>query len=233
MIRFLLAALLALSTSNAYAQAGCPAGVTVACFATLGDGPVAPGTPAGKSLLTGGIYNATLPTLTNGQQVAVQLDSSGRLIIIQNGQNSTLTVAQTVTASSAYTAGNAVGGLITLSNINRASGLSVFMQSIVVNSKSLQSAQLDLVFFNANPTGSTCTDKTAFSVATADAAKLVGAAHVSDWTASGLGSVGQMQQPPIGITPSGTAVYACMVTRGTPTFTATSDLTLIVSSVQN
>ncbi len=66
-------------------------------------------------MLTGGIYNATLPTLTNGQQVAVQLDSSGRLIIIQNGQNSTLTVAQTVTASSAYTAGNAVGGLITLS----------------------------------------------------------------------------------------------------------------------
>ncbi len=233
MIRFLFAALLALSTSNAYAQAGCPAGVTVACFATLDDGPVAPGAPAGKSLLTGGIYNATLPTVTNGQQVAVQLDSSGRLIVVQNGQNSTLTVAQTVTTSSAYTAGNAVGGLITLSNINRASGLSVFIQSVVVNSKSLQSTQFDLVFFNANPTGSTCTDKTTFSVATADAAKLVGAAHVSDWTASGLGSVGQMQQPPIGITPSGTAVYACMVTRGTPTFTATSDLTLIVSSVQN
>ena len=171
-------------------------------------------------------------TLTLGRDQPATMDTTGALCTAGTGTSSS-TTALTVTASSAYTAGNAVGGLITLSNINRASGLSVFIQSVVVASKSAQTAQIDLVFFNANPTGSTCTDKTAFNVATADAAKLVGAAHVSDWTASALGSVGQMQQPPIGITPTGTAAYACLVTRGTPTFTASSDLTLIVSSVQN
>lgn len=141
--------------------------------------------------------------------------------------------AQTVTAASAYVAGNAVGSLITLAGVNRVSGASVYAQSVAVSSKSVQAGQMDLVFFNANPTSSTCTDKTAFSVATADAAKIVGAAHVSDWTASALGSMGQMQQPPIGIAVPATALYACLVTRSTPTFTATTDIAGIVFFVQN
>jgi hypothetical protein len=45
------------------------------------DGPVSPGTAAGTSLLTGGVYNSTLPTLTNTQQASLQLDASGRLIV--------------------------------------------------------------------------------------------------------------------------------------------------------
>lgn len=45
------------------------------------DGPVTPGTVASFSQLIGGQYNTTLPTLTTTEQSAVQLDSSGRLII--------------------------------------------------------------------------------------------------------------------------------------------------------
>lgn len=45
------------------------------------DGPVAPGTVASVSTLIGGQYNTVLPTLTNTQQAAVQVDASGRLII--------------------------------------------------------------------------------------------------------------------------------------------------------
>lgn len=43
------------------------------------DGPVAPGTVASFSLLTGLQYNSTPPTLTNTQQAAMQGDSSGNL----------------------------------------------------------------------------------------------------------------------------------------------------------
>ena len=46
------------------------------------DGPVTPGTVASFSQLVGGQYNSTLPTLTNTQQSAIQLDSSGRLITV-------------------------------------------------------------------------------------------------------------------------------------------------------
>lgn len=45
------------------------------------DGPVTPGTAAGTSSLAGGQFNTVLPTLTNTQQSAIQLDSSGRLIV--------------------------------------------------------------------------------------------------------------------------------------------------------
>lgn len=45
------------------------------------DGSVAAGTAATKSSLGGGVFNTALPTLTNTQQAAIQLDSSGRQII--------------------------------------------------------------------------------------------------------------------------------------------------------
>jgi hypothetical protein len=45
------------------------------------DGSPTGGTAGTKSMLAGGIYNTTLPTLTNGQQVGLQVDSSGRLLV--------------------------------------------------------------------------------------------------------------------------------------------------------
>jgi len=47
---------------------------------TQGSGPVSPGTAAAFSDLIGGQFNTILPTLTNGQQAAVQVDSHGRLL---------------------------------------------------------------------------------------------------------------------------------------------------------
>lgn len=45
------------------------------------DGPVTPGTVASFSSLAGGQYNLTPPTLTTGQQSALQLDANGRLLV--------------------------------------------------------------------------------------------------------------------------------------------------------
>lgn len=45
------------------------------------DGPVSPGAVAAFSGLVGGQFNTVLPTLTNTQQAALQVDASGRLII--------------------------------------------------------------------------------------------------------------------------------------------------------
>lgn len=47
----------------------------------LADGPVTPGIAAAKSMLGGGVYNSSAPTLTNGQQAALQMDSTGALKI--------------------------------------------------------------------------------------------------------------------------------------------------------
>lgn len=57
------------------------------------DGPVAPGTVASFSQLMGGQFNTVFPTLTNTQQAAVQLDSSGRIIISPLTSTSVVTVS--------------------------------------------------------------------------------------------------------------------------------------------
>ena len=44
-------------------------------------GSVGAGTAANNSLLVGGVYNTTTPTLTNGQQAAAQFDASGNLMV--------------------------------------------------------------------------------------------------------------------------------------------------------
>ena len=50
----------------------------------VADGSVTGGTAGTFSQLAGGIYNATPPTLTDGQQAALQFDSSGKLLVTAN-----------------------------------------------------------------------------------------------------------------------------------------------------
>lgn len=57
-----------------------PIGASTSANQTSVIGSSTGGTAATNSLLTGGIYNTSAPVLTNGQQVSLQLDSSGRLI---------------------------------------------------------------------------------------------------------------------------------------------------------
>lgn len=66
------------------------------------DGSATGGTAGSFSMLTGGIFNTALPTLTNGQQASFQFDSSGRLII------SPLTVASVIKVDLQDGSGNAI-----------------------------------------------------------------------------------------------------------------------------
>lgn len=82
-------------------QPGNTANTTPWLVTDSSDGPVTPGTVAGKSSLIGGQFNTALPTLTNTQQSAIQLDSSGRVLIgaIPTGAN----VIGAVTQSGTWT----------------------------------------------------------------------------------------------------------------------------------
>ncbi len=76
------------------------------------NGPAAPGTASTFSVLAGGIFNSTPPTLLDGQQSALQLDSSGRLLVDAAVTLSYDTNYGTVGASTLRTAsqiGNATG----------------------------------------------------------------------------------------------------------------------------
>ena len=72
-----------------------------------------------------------------------------------------------ITPSSAYSAGNSVGGLITLpaAFLSTNSGI---LQAVRLTSKSAQTLEFDVTFFSALPS-TTFTDKTAPAIVAADA----------------------------------------------------------------
>lgn len=88
------------------------------------DGPVAPGAAAAFSALIGGQYNSALPTLTNGQQAAAQMDANGRILVLSTsaddhnygtvGASTQRTAAQVGNASGAADFNNGATGAQTL-----------------------------------------------------------------------------------------------------------------------
>jgi hypothetical protein len=158
----------------------------------------------------------------------------------ETGNNQiTITVAQTTTAVT-YTTGQAVGGLITYANAARvsgasgAAGTSGLAQSALIYSKIANTVQFDLFLFASNPSGSTCTNASAFVLAAADFDKVVGVAHVTDWTAGNTASVGQAQNlaMPYALT-SATSIFACLVVRGSFIATGTADVSTALRAIRN
>jgi hypothetical protein len=141
----------------------------------------------------------------------------------------TLTATPTV-STTAYGTGDNVGGKVTLADVCRGTTGSGIIQSVVITSKSLQTATFDVVFFNADPSGSTFTDNVAQAVVDADLSKVVGVAHCSDVTALAAESIHQASGLglPFALSGGATTLYAAIVVRGTPTLGSTSDIWLSV-----
>lgn len=143
-----------------------------------------------------------------------------------------IAVPLTVTASSAYSAGNAVGGLTAI-----ATGLdqsrTVILTDVVVDVKSTQTGEIDLIFFNAWPSSTTVTDKSAIAVNAADSAKVQGVVALTSYISLGTPTAYYANglSTCLSVDPIGT-LWMAAVTRGTPTFTATSDVTVILKVVQ-
>lgn len=86
-------------------------------------GSVAAGTAGTSSFLGGGVFNTSLPTLTNTQQTAIQLDSSGRQIIAPLANTSVIKVQLQDNAGTAIVLDNSqllVQDVINTSGQNRA-----------------------------------------------------------------------------------------------------------------
>lgn len=144
------------------------------------------------------------------------------------------------TSNNSITTGEAMGGLQTLTNAVRvsgslgASGTSGIIQSVMVTFKDAITTPWDVYVFNANPTGSTCTDNTTFALADADRDKVIGVAHITDMVASNTAVIGQAmnQAIPFGVA-SATSIFACVVSRGTAAITGTANASLIIRVLRN
>ena len=145
-----------------------------------------------------------------------------------------LTATPTV-STSAYSTGDNVGGKITLTDVCRANLGSGLIQSVVITSKSVQTATFDVIFFNADPSGSTFTDNGAQGVVDADLSKIIGVAQCTTVVALSAESIHQATSLalPFALSGGSTTLYACIVVRGTPTLASTSDIWIAVRVLQD
>jgi len=169
-----------------------------------------------------------LPALAAGtNSIGAVTVTSGNVGGFISSQSVTPTVSTT-----AYVAGYEMGGLQTYASLIRSGQTTGLIQKVALQFNDSQTASTDAIFFNANPTNTTFTDHAALAIAAADVTKVIGVAHVNDCSSLGTPSLCQAQNLAIPITASG-SIYVVLVTRGTPTLASTSDLTVLISMVQN
>lgn len=138
------------------------------------------------------------------------------------------TVAQTVTAA-IYASGNVVGAKISCPNAVRGEGMGGIIQTVWVSDKAGNSTSYEFWPFNADPSATTVTDKSAIAINAADLAKVAGPPIAITGTMlgasatmgiTGLGGIGQAFK----LAATNTTLYGILVTRGTPTYASTSDV---------
>lgn len=102
------------------------------------------------------------------------------------------------------------------------------LQSVVITDLSKQSANLDVIFFDVDPSNTTFTDNSAFDADDADLLNIIRTVSVTDWKAFNDNSQGQAHNlaTPF-VLDTGNSLWAVLVSRGTPTYSATA-LTLRV-----
>jgi hypothetical protein len=168
--------------------------------------------------------------LASGNPIFVQAAST----IAVSTQGNTIFVTPTVTASSAYAAGNCVGTVMTFSGMARSGILSSVIQSIIIQCKSVQTTAFKLYILNGSlNNGSTKTDKGAPSIVTADMYQVLGVYTLSA-NDSGLGTFTIYNLDNIGKQFYGaTQIFALLVCVGTPTFASTTDVTVGIGVLQN
>lgn len=129
--------------------------------------------------------------------------------------------------NAAYVVGNALGGTQTVS-VFRTAGGTAKLNNVSMWSKSGSLINVTLYIFNATPSASTCTDKSAFVLGAADIAKLIAVTppvltpHI---VGSGATATADSWQSPVSIVngDSTTNVYVCPVIGGSVTPSTTSD----------
>jgi hypothetical protein len=147
------------------------------------------------------------------------------------GQGVTIALTPTVTAG-AYTAGDAVGGLLTFTNAGRVSAEGSVLTDVLIVDDAGQDAELELWLFNQTFTA--MSDNAAWAPSEADLENCIVVVSTvgSTWRAAGTPSVVNIEtQRRIDIT--GTSLFGQLVTRGTPTYAATDDLTVKVKLLQD
>ncbi len=165
-------------------------------------------------------------TVDGGAGVAGYVDP--RLTIVR------IAVTPTVSTSPAYTAKDAVGGIMTFAGAARASAGAGILHAVTIVDKSQQRPDLDLILFDQTIAG-TVTDNAEFDPNDTDLPNVVASIPMSSGTFADFhdNSVAHLGGLGIPYTCAATSLFGALVARSTPTFVATTDIvvTLTVQTI--
>lgn len=140
-------------------------------------------------------------------------------------------VAQTptITAGTAYAAKDAVGGLLTFAGAARYTAGSGRVVGVTIVDRDQERADLDLILFDQTITAPT--NDAAFDPTDTELTYVVG------WVPVSAGAYADFNDNSVAYVPAdvpyvlvgGTSLFGVLVARGTPTYTATGDLTVILT----
>jgi len=140
------------------------------------------------------------------------------------------TIVQTPTVTvGAYAANDAVGGLLTFVDagpnaLSGGSNSGVYVDGAVLTDLAKQDIQLDLVLFNQSFTATA--DNAAFDISDTDMLNVVGVINFVSYTDANDSSFCAVRglNIPVLIENASGALYGQLVTRGAPTYAATTDI---------
>jgi len=170
----------------------------------------------------------------NANEVVVKSITAGETHVGSVGGES-IAVSQTPTVTSgSYSANDAVGGLLTFANAGRVAEGSGVLKNVLIIDDAGQDAVLELWLFNATFTA--MADNAAWAPSQADLRKLIAVISTNDgdWFAAGTPSVARVEvSQNYNLAAAGTSLFGQLVTRGTPTFAATDDVSIIIQLLQD
>lgn len=214
--------------------------VKAAVETTASDGATA----AGQVAIVNAIEAIEIPAPVGGSLEATQQDVLSTLVDIRDdtdpapvvGRSAVVPATPTV-STSAYAAGDCIGGKMTFANMARLAGLTGLVQTAMIQCKSAQTFAADLIIFHTDPAATTFTDNAAIAVNAADFDKI--ALRIpfvaGDWSNVGTPSVAEVSaQGKLYKAATGeTSLYGVLVSRGTPTLASTSDLKVVLKAMQD
>ena len=149
------------------------------------------------------------------------------------GEGVTIQQTPTVTAG-AYSANDAVGGLLTFANAGRVSTGGGVIKNVLLIDDAGQDAAMELWLFDVTFTA--MADNAAWAPSESDLRNLVAVISTDDsangWAAAGTPSVCAIECS-YRFDLEGTSLFGQLVTRGTPTFAATDDVTVQIGLLQD
>lgn len=152
-----------------------------------------------------------------------------------DGKSNVVTAAVPGVVAAAYATGDLIGTKITLAEATQEARTGVIM-SVVLVDQAKQNAAVDVIFFGADPSATTFTDNGALDMADADALNICGGVKIAatDYFDFADNSFANPAAKAIVFKLAlGQTLFAALVSRGSPTYVAASDLQLSVGILQD